>query len=133
MKVWVNSLASILGFVTIALGAFGAHYLKSKLSADQIASFHTGVLYQFIHVGFLLFLGHLMNGPHSAYLKYSIVASFLGILFFSGSIYILSTWELYMTTKPTYLGPVTPLGGLIFMSAWLSLAMHFIKIRNLDT
>lgn len=133
MKTWVNSLTALLGVLTIALGAFGAHYFKTKLSSESIASYHTGVLYQFIHVGFLLFLGHLLNGSHSVFLKFSIFATFLGILFFSGSIYVLSTWDLFLTTKPSYLGPVTPLGGLIFMSAWFSLALHFIKIRNLNS
>lgn len=116
------SITAILGFIAILLGAFGAHALKEKLGIEQLKSFETGVRYQMYHVIVLLFVNTYV--PFSNRLKKTIsIFFFMGILFFSGSIYLLTTTSI--STK--ILGPITPLGGLFFMIGWLLLTYHFLK------
>lgn len=116
------SITAILGFIAILLGAFGAHALKEKLGIEQLKSFETGVKYQMYHVIVLLFVNTYTQFSNKTKKTISIFF-FMGILFFSGSIYLLTTTTI--TTK--VLGPITPLGGLFFMIGWLLLAYHFIK------
>lgn len=116
------SITAILGFIAILLGAFGAHALKEKLGTEQLKSFETGVKYQMYHVIVLLFVNTYSQFSNKIKKTISIFF-FMGILFFSGSIYLLTT----TTIATKILGPITPLGGLFFMIGWLLLAYHFIK------
>jgi uncharacterized membrane protein YgdD (TMEM256/DUF423 family) len=116
------SITAILGFLGILLGAFGAHALKEKLGASQLKSFETGVRYQMYHVMVLLFIN--TNQKFNLKTKNQIsFLFFLGILFFSGSIYLLTTTSI----SSKILGPITPLGGLFFMIGWLFLFFKFLK------
>jgi uncharacterized membrane protein YgdD (TMEM256/DUF423 family) len=108
--------ALFFGFLSIVLGAFGAHALKKILSIDQLASFETGVKYMMYHALFLLFVGSTkMIGEKQQ--KIIFYLALLGITLFSGSIFLLTTSEI--TSLPIkFLGPITPVGGLLLISAW---------------
>jgi len=117
-------LASLNGFFAVGIGAFGAHALKEKLAASQLATFHTGVQYHFYHALALLAVGILMSNQqwqNSALLNASGINFFIGIIFFCGSLYWLALGG------PRWLGPMTPLGGLAFLSGWLLLAFAALK------
>jgi uncharacterized membrane protein YgdD (TMEM256/DUF423 family) len=108
--------ATVLGLTAIILGAFGAHALKKVLSEAQLQSFEIGVRYQMYHALFLLFIGTFsMLNEKERFIIFCLTLS--GIVFFSGSIYLLATNELtHLKTK--FLGPITPIGGLFLISAW---------------
>ena len=112
-------IASVSGFLAVALGAFGAHGLKGKIAENLFAAFQTGTHYQMFHTLALLALAVLaIQLEHLP--KTVIVAAFswiAGMLLFSGSLYALALGG------PNWLGPVTPIGGLLLMIGWLSLAV----------
>jgi uncharacterized membrane protein YgdD (TMEM256/DUF423 family) len=111
-------LAAVLGFVGVALGAFGAHGLRGRLTPEMLAVFETGVRYQMYHVFALLIvssaIGHLGNARLLAIAGW---AFFAGILLFSGSLYALAL------TSTGILGAITPIGGLAFLVGWACLAL----------
>jgi uncharacterized membrane protein YgdD (TMEM256/DUF423 family) len=108
--------ACALGFLAIIFGAFGAHALKKILSIEQLNSFETGVKYQMYHALFLLFIGttQIITLKEKAIIFY---LTLTGILFFSGSIYVLTTNGL-TGIKSKLIGPITPIGGLILILSW---------------
>lgn len=117
MRKFFLRLGSGLGFVSVAIGALGAHALKSQLSENALQNFDTAVKYQFYHALAILAISVLM---HFGRKKALIIASWLflaGIGCFSGSLYLLSTKEIHGWDMP-WLGPVTPLGGLLLMAGW---------------
>ena len=115
------STACILAILAVTLGAFGAHVLKQKISADLLVSYETGVRYQFYHVFALIIVAWQLNYNKNKFLIVAGNSFLLGILFFSGSLYLISTHEITGLTYYKWLGPVTPLGGLCFISGWLFL------------
>ena len=117
--------ASILGLLSIVLGAFGAHGLKQMVSGESLVTFETGVKYQMYHALMLLFLG--INKTLSIQKKRSIfILVILGVFFFSGSIYGLSTNEL-TSFDFKKIALITPIGGLLLIAAWLVMLTGFIK------
>ncbi|WP_374543297.1 DUF423 domain-containing protein [Flavobacterium sp.] len=109
-------VAATFGFFAIILGAFGAHALKKVLTLDQLTSFETGVKYQMYHALFLLFVGttSLVTIKDKEIIFYF---TLIGVLFFSGSIYLLTTSSI-TSIKSKFLGPITPIGGLFLIAAW---------------
>ncbi|MVN21949.1 DUF423 domain-containing protein [Mucilaginibacter arboris] len=118
--------AAIYGVLAVITGAFGAHALKSKLEPAQLEVWHTAVQYQFYHVFALLFLSTL-NPAGNNLLAWSYYFFALGILLFSGSLYLLACRNLLGLDWLRFLGPVTPLGGLFFILGWLTLGLGAIK------
>lgn len=119
------STAAILGMIAIILGAFGAHALKKVLNIEQLATFETGVRYQMYHALFLLFIGLIPNLTVKAKNTiYNLVLS--GVLLFSGSIYLLATNDL-TPIDFRFIGPVTPIGGLLLISAWTVLLFQALR------
>ncbi len=117
--------ACILAIIAIILGAFGAHKLKELLTPQHLASFETAVRYQMYHVFFLLFLGVLNSiTPQTKRRIYRVVL--LGVLFFSGSIYLLSTQEI-TGINISKIGIITPIGGLFLILAWVLLLKSLLK------
>ena len=110
------STGAIFGMIAIILGAFGAHALKKVLSIESLSTFETGVKYQMYHALFLILVGTLNELSEKAKKTiYNLVV--LGVLFFSGSIYLLATKNLTsIDFKP--LGIITPIGGLLLILAW---------------
>ena len=119
-------IGTILMGLAVILGAFGAHALSEKLSTHQLESYRTGVLYQFIHSLAILIIGVLSYHIPETRLRGSVVLLGLGILFFSGSIYLLATAEMTGIPK-TILGPITPIGGLLFIAGWFNLTYQITK------
>jgi uncharacterized membrane protein YgdD (TMEM256/DUF423 family) len=119
--------AIILGVMAIILGAFGAHALKKILSSEQLVSFETGVRYQMYHALFLLFLGNFsfLTSKDKLVVFYLII---LGVVLFSGSIYLLTTNGI-TGLKTKFLGPVTPIGGIILIFSWLYL-LYALIVKN---
>lgn len=122
----LNATASLLGIVSIILGAFGAHALKKVLSLEQLSTFETGVKYQMYHALFLLFLGlNTTLSDSSKKIIFNLIIS--GVLLFSGSIYLLATNNL-TAINFNKIGFVTPIGGLLLLAGW---SLFFIKsIKN---
>jgi len=117
--------AAFLGVLAIILGAFGAHALKVVLSAEQLTSFETGVRYQMYHAFFLFFVASRKELSLKA-LKviYNLVLA--GVLFFSGSIYLLTTKNV-TSVDFKIIGFVTPIGGLLLIFAWIVLFVTIFK------
>ena len=117
-----TTLGSINALIAVMLGAFGAHALKSRLSADMFEIFQTGVQYHFYHALGLLAVGIIAyHLPDSGLLRWSGWLMLAGIIIFSGSLYILST------TGITWLGAITPIGGTAFIAAWVLLTIAVLK------
>lgn len=111
--------ALILGALAIILGAFGAHALKKILSIEQLNSFEIGVRYQMYHALFLLFVSQISYITEKQKMGVFLLAV-AGILLFSGSIYLLAT-SVITNIKVKFLGPITPIGGLLLISSWIYL------------
>lgn len=120
-------ITGIFGALSVILGAFGAHALKELISPDQLTSFKTGVQYHQIHTLAMFMTALLYLYKPSKILKWAFYGFTIGILFFSGSIYLLSCRDLLNVSNTGLLGPITPLGGLIFISSWVGLAVAGIK------
>jgi uncharacterized membrane protein YgdD (TMEM256/DUF423 family) len=114
-------MGSLLGFLGVALGAFGAHGLRSRVSPDMLAVFETGVRYHMYHVFALLIVAAAIGQMGSARLLVTAGWSFVaGIILFSGSLYVLAL------SGVGILGAITPIGGLLFLIGWASLAIYAI-------
>ena len=107
-------MGSILMVLAVAIGAFGAHALKSKITPDKLKVYEVGVQYHIAHALGLILVGMLVNQYPDA--KIIVTGGWFlaaGIVLFSGSLYVLSV------AKARFLGPITPLGGLSFMAGWV--------------
>jgi len=111
-------IAALSGALSVALGAFGAHALEARLSADLLGTFETGVRYQFYHtLALLAVVAAIGRWPAS---NLPVIAGWLfiaGIVVFSGSLYLL------VMTGTRWLGAITPIGGVAFIAGWLLLAL----------
>ncbi len=128
MNQLVLVFASLLGMLSVILGAFGAHKLKSILTTELMQSFETGVKYQFYHAIVLLILGFNLEfkTPLESWIAYCFIS---GIILFSFSIYAL-TLSSAKGKKLKFLGPVTPIGGLLLIVGWVLLVYYF-SIRSI--
>lgn len=105
-------LASFFGFTGVALGAFAAHGLRNRLTPEYLAVFHTGVLYQLIHALAIFGVALLAMQIQGRLVTYAGISFTLGIILFSGSLYLMTL------TGATKLGIITPIGGLFFLLGW---------------
>ncbi|MBS1564737.1 MAG: DUF423 domain-containing protein [Bacteroidetes bacterium] len=119
--------ASILGALSVALGAFAAHGLRRVLSADQVAVFETGVRYQFYHTFALLIVGILFEKFASGLMQWAGICFIIGILLFSGSLYLLSALRATENVGLKQLGIITPFGGLFFIAGWMLMLIALIR------
>ena len=103
---------AVAAFIAVALGAFGAHSLKTKLSADMLNIFEIGVRYQMYHALGLIAVGWATTRWPEANLNAAGWAFIVGIVVFSGSLYLLSATDI------RWLGAITPIGGLAFLIGW---------------
>lgn len=115
-------ITCFLGLLAVILGAFGTHALKESLTADQLLSFETAVRYQMYHAIVLLFV-NIYDGFSIKQKNRISYLFFSGILFFSGSIYLIQLTK--VTAKSIWF--VTPLGGLFFLIGWISMIIIFVK------
>ncbi|NNC82275.1 MAG: DUF423 domain-containing protein [Flavobacteriales bacterium] len=127
----MNRRAAIACFhlaLAVSLGALGAHFLKAELSGDSLASFQTGVRYHIYHSLALLILA-LWDAPMKLRIQWNTMH--IGMLLFSFSIYLLSTRGLLLPDGAfKWLGPITPLGGVLLIASWLFLGIHFLRSRT---
>jgi uncharacterized membrane protein YgdD (TMEM256/DUF423 family) len=121
LKIFLT-LGSLNAFLSVALGAFGAHALKARLSPDMLNVYQTGVQYHMIHSLGLILVALLADKlGNSSLVNVSGWALFIGIILFSGSLYALSLSGIKV------LGAITPLGGVSFLLGWLLLAIAAMK------
>jgi len=120
-KVWII-ISAVSGFTAVAIGAFGAHGLREKLSAEMLEVYKTGVLYHFIHTLVLLILSL------TDFIKGKIPSIFflLGIMLFSFSLY------LYSTTGTRFFAMITPVGGVSFLIGWLWIIIEVFRRKELN-
>ena len=116
------SITSFLGLIAVILGAFAAHRLKESLSAEAMESMTTGIRYQIYHVIVLLFVNTYQGFTEKLKNRISLFF-FLGILFFSGSIYAI--YMLGVSVKSIWF--ITPLGGLLLIVGWLLMFIFFLR------
>lgn len=109
------------GFLAVALGAFGAHGLEGKVSGDMLGIWEKAVTYQMFHTVALLVTGLLISKIQSNGIVWAGWLFLVGILLFSGSLY------LYSTTGVKSLAMITPFGGLTFLTAWVLLGYAVVK------
>ena len=106
---------ALFGLSGVMIGAFGAHSLKALLTADQLAIYHTGVDYQFVHALALLLLGTLAHHQSPKAWQVAAILFIAGVFIFSGSLYLL------VLTDTAWLGAITPIGGVSFIAGWAAL------------
>ena len=119
-KMWII-ISAVSGFTAVAIGAFGAHGLREKLSAEMLEVYKTGVFYQFIHTIVLLILS-LTDFIRT---RFPSIFFLLGIILFSFSFYI------YALTESTVFAMITPVGGVCFLIGWLWLIVEVIRRKDL--
>lgn len=119
-------IASLLGITGVILGALGAHALEASLTPDQLESYKTAVRYQMWHALALLFL--FVASEHLKLVKITALLWTLGVLLFSGSIYLLSMQDSWGKDF-SWLGPVTPLGGLLMITGWVVLLLSAFRMK----
>lgn len=117
--------AALFGLIAVILGAFGAHGLQGKVSDDQLDNWKTAVNYQFYHTLALLFLATFSRARNSL-ITFAYFGFTIGILLFSGSLYLLSTRAI-TGISAAFLGPITPIGGLCFILGWLGLFLATMR------
>ena len=123
----IISTGAIFGMLAIILGAFGAHALKKVLSIEELTTFETGVKYQMYHALFLVFIGLASISQKVKKTIYFLVV--IGVIFFSGSIYLLATNSL-TPFDFKIIGFVTPIGGLLLISAWGVLLLNYFNKKS---
>lgn len=126
MKLFIVA-GAINGFLAVAFGAFGAHALKEKLSEKYLAIWETAVQYQMFHALALVAIGILMSSKlfgHVSSLNAAGYFILVGIILFSGSLYVLSL------TGIGVLGAITPIGGVAFLVGWILLIVAAVKYAN---
>ena len=115
------AIAGALLALATVMGAFGAHALRSQLSAERLQVYETAVRYQFFHALGLLALGMLLRSADAQLLRWVAILVLAGIVLFSGSLYALAFGA------PRVLGAVTPLGGLLLIVAWVLFAAAILR------
>jgi len=115
------SVAALLGALSVVLGAFAAHGLKSMASPETVAVFETGVRYQFYHVFALLMVALLSERFSNRWMVWAGNCFITGIILFSGSLYVLTALKIAESTHGRLVGVVTPIGGVFFIVGWVFL------------
>ncbi len=123
--------ASLIGTLSVALGAFAAHALKESVSDYAVSIFETGVRYQFDHAFALLASGILYKEFQNKFIKWSGKLFIAGIILFSGSLYILTFIKAAVKPGYDWVGAITPVGGLCFIAGWIFLFFGIMKKNNL--
>ena len=127
MKNLTLIIGAVYGLLSIILGAFGAHAFKKILSVERLESFETGVRYQMYAAFFLLIVGYILKFETKSENWISWFMIF-GTLLFSVSIYFLSFQD-YLGVNLKFLGPITPIGGLLMILSWAMLIFYFAKTK----
>lgn len=119
--------AALIGALSVALGAFGAHGLKDKLNEYTLGIFETAIRYQFYHVFALLAVGLLYQSFNNGWMLWSGRLFIAGIVLFCGSLYLLTYFLANNNEGMKWLGAITPFGGLCFIAGWICMAVAIWK------
>ena len=122
--------AGSLGLIAVVFGAFSAHGLEDRLDESSLRSFNTAVEYQFYHVLAILIMCFAPEKLRENLVRLCINLFLTGIVLFCGSIYLLSTSGVVHNMEVGFLGPVTPIGGTVLISAWFVLIVSAIPERK---
>ena len=124
-------IAALNGVICISLGAIAAHFLKEKISSDNLSVFDTGVRYQFYQTFALVVVAFMIEKDPSKYLKYTSVLFTAGIILFSFSLYFLSLRQLMgiSNDEMRWVGAITPIGGISHIVGWLLIFVSAYKKR----
>jgi len=120
-------IGTLLAGLGVALGAFGAHGLKKLVDADTISIYQTGVQYQMYHALALIIVGILAQRMETSLINYAGFFFIAGIVFFSGSLYLLSSFRAMNKIVPGFVYPITPFGGVLFILGWIMLLFALLK------
>ena len=118
---WI-SIAAINMAIAVALGAFGAHGLKSLVSAQQLEWWHTATLYLFVHALGLLLVGLLIQLKYISHTTAWLLQ--IGVIIFAGSLYAMTLGA------PRWFGAITPIGGILMIAGWLWLAVSAFRLGH---
>jgi uncharacterized membrane protein YgdD (TMEM256/DUF423 family) len=129
MKIRPTVWGTLLAGIAVLLGAFGAHFIKDKLpEPEDIKIFETAVQYQMYHSIALILIGMQLKSKPSKFLANAALSFVLGIIFFCGSLYLITIGKLSHGDL-TWFGPITPIGGIAFVTGWAMLFYHQITKR----
>jgi len=115
--------AAFIGALAVILGAFGAHKLKELVSESAVITFDTGVKYQMYHAIALAIVAILYQQFSKKSMKLAGWFFIIGILLFSGSLYILTVKAALVLPNLSWAGPITPIGGLFFVAGWIAMGI----------
>jgi uncharacterized membrane protein YgdD (TMEM256/DUF423 family) len=118
--------AAFLGALAVILGAFGAHTLKKLIDVSSLEIWQKGVEYQFYHTFALLYLSTFARYKNKL-IGLAFLFFVLGIILFSGSLYLLALKDVYTSSIAAVIGPITPIGGLFFILGWICLFLAALK------
>ena len=132
MKNLFSFIAGLFGATGVAFGALGAHALKQKMqegiiTIDQLSAFDTATKYQLMHAIVLLIVAYINKDRQNKLYNIASYLIVIGVLCFSGSIYILATQNISGIHAGFILGPITPIGGLLLISAWVCITIEAYK------
>ncbi|HMJ47936.1 MAG TPA: DUF423 domain-containing protein [Ferruginibacter sp.] len=119
--------ASLLGALSVILGAFGAHVMKDMVSERAVSTFETAVRYQFYHVFALLITAILYKNYRLQTMRLAGWFFISGIILFSGSLYVLTFIQAAVMPGYDWIGVITPIGGAVLIGGWIFLFISFIK------
>jgi uncharacterized membrane protein YgdD (TMEM256/DUF423 family) len=125
-------IATILGALSVVMGAFGAHKLKEFIAPETLATYQTGVTYQFYHCFALLAVGILYKRYQNKWMEWAGRFFILGIILFSGSLYLLTALKATKDVGLEGFGILTPLGGLLLVAGWISFFLAIPAERKSD-
>lgn len=133
MKNYFLTIAGVFGAMGVGFGAFGAHILKAKLqqgliTLDQYNGFDTASKYQLFHSVALLMLFFATKDKKLRWINVGANLFVIGIILFSGSLYLLTTRSLTGMEFLTFLGPITPIGGVALIGGWICLAVQSFQL-----
>ena len=123
-------IASLIGAIGVIIGAFGAHLLKPYMNELQLTAFTTGSKYHLIHSLSILLFAILFEQTKIKQFQTAAYFHLAGILLFAGSLYLIALKDYLQISNWTFLGPITPLGGLCFIIGWLLLFAGSFKMKN---
>jgi uncharacterized membrane protein YgdD (TMEM256/DUF423 family) len=122
--------AFMLGALAVFLGAFGAHGLKNFVGDQQLITYETAVRYQFYHVFALALTGIIYKSIPTNKVRIAGRFFIAGIVFFSGSLYLMTILAIFQVNNMGWIGAITPVGGAFLIAGWLLLAMEFHRKYN---
>lgn len=121
--------AAVLGALAVILGAFGAHKLKELVPPETVSTFQTGVTYQFYHVFALIATGILFAQLPGSQLLWAGRCFIIGIILFSGSLYLMTILKMTENVGLKSIGILTPIGGVFFIAGWICLLLGILKLK----